>query len=81
MAAARRWEGLSRAQRRSIVVATVVQLSLLVAALLDLRRRPEADIRGSKRAWTAGVFVNWIGPVAYVVYGRRRTPDRAMRPT
>jgi hypothetical protein len=50
----------------------VVQVALLIAALADIWRRPEEQIRGSKRLWTAAAFVNFIGPVSYFVFGRRR---------
>lgn len=70
----RRWQDLSPRQRRGIVVTGVVQIALLLAALRDLRRRPAEQIRGSKRLWSAAVFVNWLGPLAYFLYGRRRSP-------
>ena len=48
-------------------------LGLLAVALIDIKRRPESQIRGSKRMWTTLSFVNWvIGPVAYFIFGRRR---------
>jgi hypothetical protein len=68
----RRWSELSGAQRGGIVAAGVVQLSLCAAALVDLRRRPAAEVRGSKRLWTAACFVNVVGPLAYFSFGRRR---------
>lgn len=74
MTQARRWQDLSPRQRRGIVVSGVVQVALLLAALRDLRRRPAEQIRGSKRLWSAAVFVNWLGPLAYFLYGRRRSP-------
>ena len=49
-----------------------VQAALLIAALVDIWRRPEEGIRGDKRLWTAGSFVNFIGPISYFVFGRRR---------
>ena len=68
----KRWADLSSAQRRAIVAAGVVQNSLLVATLVDLRRRPARKIRGDKRLWTAAAFVSWIGPISYFTYGRKR---------
>jgi hypothetical protein len=50
----------------------VVQVSLSVATLVDLRRRPSIQIRGSKRLWAAAAFVNFVGPLAYFSFGRRR---------
>jgi len=49
-----------------------VQVALLIAALADIWRRPEEEIRGDKRLWTAVSFVNFIGPISYFLFGRRR---------
>ncbi len=47
----------------------LIQLALLVAALLDLRRRPRT--RGPKWLWVILIlFVQMIGPIAYFVIGR-----------
>jgi hypothetical protein len=54
------------------VGAGVVQLSLLAAALVDLRRRPAEQINGSKKMWVPLAFVNFLGPLAYFAFGRRR---------
>lgn len=58
--------------RVPIAVAAAIQIALTGAALLDIRRRDPNAIRGSKKAWTAASFVNFLGPIAYFVYGRRR---------
>ena len=50
----------------------MLQLVLLAAALIDIRRRPAEEINGSKRLWTMVVFINGIGPIAYFVSGRKR---------
>lgn len=67
-----RWQDLTSTQRRGIVMLGALQLALLTAALLDLSRREEEEINGSKRLWAALVFVNFVGPIAYFVFGRRR---------
>lgn len=67
-----RWSELSPKQRRAIVTLGVAQVSFQLASLLDLRRRPADEIRGSKRLWAAASFINWLGPLAYFAYGRRR---------
>jgi bacteriorhodopsin len=67
-----RWSDLSRRQRTWIVVAGAGQLLLAAAALLDLRRRPGEQVRGSKKLWAAAAFVNYVGPLAYFAFGRRR---------
>jgi hypothetical protein len=68
----KRWKDLSPPQRGAIIAAGVVQNSLLVAALVDLKRRPARKIRGDKRLWTAAAFVSWVGPISYFAYGRKR---------
>jgi hypothetical protein len=46
--------------------------TLAAATLWDLRHRPSAQIRGSKKLWVAAAFVNFVGPLAYFTVGRRR---------
>ena len=41
-------------------------------ALLDLRKRPAEQVRGPKKAWYPALFVNFIGPMTYLRYGRRK---------
>jgi hypothetical protein len=70
----RRWSDLSQRQRRLLLVGVAVEGMLKIAALRDLRRRPVAEIRGSKKLWaTALVFANSAGavPIAYFRFGRR----------
>jgi hypothetical protein len=68
----KRWSDLSTSQRAGVAGAGVVQLSLLAAALIDLRRRPADQIKGSKAMWVAVSFVNFLGPLAYFAFGRKR---------
>ena len=68
----KQWSDLSPAQQRSVIAAGVVQVLLAAAALLDLRRRPAEEVRGSKKLWAAATMVNFVGPIAYFVFGRRR---------
>jgi len=56
------------------VLGALFEGSLKVAALIDLARRPPAQISGSKRNWvTAVLLVNSAGavPIAYFRFGRR----------
>ena len=68
----RRWSELSGSQRAGIVAGSTLQLGLLAAALRDLRHRPPVAVRGSKKLWTAACFINVVGPLAYLAFGRRR---------
>jgi Phospholipase_D-nuclease N-terminal len=67
-----RWSELSYGQKRVVVLSGAVQLGLLAAALADTRRRPAEEIRGNKKLWAALAFVNYVGPIAYFLVGRRR---------
>jgi hypothetical protein len=72
-----RWSDLSERDRRLLVAVAVADGALRVAALIDIKRRPAGQIRGSKRIWAAVVaFVNSAGvlPISYFVFGRRRRP-------
>src|SRR5580658_6260677 len=72
---ARRWSDLSENRRRLIIAAAIGEAVLKTAVLIDIRRRPASQIRGSKRMWiTAAVLVNsaGVGPLSYFAFGRRR---------
>jgi hypothetical protein len=68
----RRWTDLSPQKQLTISITGLVQVALLVAALIDIRRRPAEQINGSKKLWTAVAFINYVGPIAYFVFGRKR---------
>ena len=68
----KRWGDLSGAQKGAIALSGAVQLALLAAALVDIYRRPAGEIRGGKRLWVAAAFVNYVGPISYSLFGRRR---------
>jgi hypothetical protein len=55
-----------------VIVAGTVQVLLLTAALRDIRPRPAEEINGSKWVWTAASSVNFIGPISFLAFGRRR---------
>lgn len=68
----KRWSDLSPLQQGASIALVMIQIGLMAAALVDIRRRSATQIRGSKRAWVAAAFVNYVGPLAYFVFGRRR---------
>lgn len=67
----KQWSDLTNTQKRGFVILGALQIGLLIAALIDIRRRPADAINGSKRLWTAVVFINGIGPIAYFLFGRK----------
>ena len=66
------WRALSYAQRVAVVLGGTLQVALMLAALWDLHQRSADEINGSKQIWTAAAFVNFIGPIAYFMFGRKR---------
>jgi hypothetical protein len=70
-----RWSDLSDRSRTLIIAAAIAEAILKTAVLIDIRRRPASQIRGSKRLWiAAAVLVNsaGVGPISYFAFGRRR---------
>ena len=68
----KKWSELSSRSRRLITVSGAVEVVLLAAALVDIRRRPAEQINGPKWLWSALAFVSFVGPIAYFTLGRRR---------
>ncbi len=68
----KRWSDLSTEQRVGVVALGTFQVSLQIAALVDIRRRPAEQIKGRKATWVAISFINTFGPLAYFKFGRRR---------
>jgi hypothetical protein len=82
----KQWRDLTAAQKRGIVLLGALQLTLLAAALIDIRRRPADALNGSKRLWTAVVFINFGSCRLrgegdhHGAYEVRRHPFEIMRP-
>ena len=75
---ARRWGDLSERSRKAIIATAIGEAVLKMAVLIDIRRRPASQIRGSKRMWiVAAVLVNsaGVGPLSYFAFGRRRQAE------
>ncbi|GAA1498084.1 PLDc N-terminal domain-containing protein [Paeniglutamicibacter kerguelensis] len=70
MAQKKHWNDLSVVSRWRIAILGITQLAIQFVALRDLAKRPADGVRGSKSAWAAASFINFIGPVAYLVFGR-----------
>ncbi|MFF1253585.1 PLDc N-terminal domain-containing protein [Pseudarthrobacter sp. NPDC058329] len=72
MAKKKTWTEMSPAAKAGTIAAGIVNLSLLVAAQRDLSKRPASMINGPKAAWRAASFINFIGPVGYFTFGRKK---------
>ncbi|MFC0432037.1 PLDc N-terminal domain-containing protein [Kutzneria buriramensis] len=71
----RRWKDLTPGQRRWIVLLGTVQLTLAAFAWTDLALRPAEVVNGPKRRWAWLIAVNFVGPLAYLRWGRRLYSD------
>ena len=78
MSQKKQWKDLSGATRLRIMLLGLVQIALLGVALWDIRRRPAAQINGNKKMWYSLVFINYIGPIAYFLVGRKSTTNLAI---
>jgi hypothetical protein len=68
---------LSTPRRIGIVLLGAIQVSLLVAAQVDIQRRPAAQINGSKTVWRLICLLNTVGPLSYFRWGRRNEEEAA----
>lgn len=69
--AKKRWSDYSPAARKAIVIGGVIEVLLTAFVLRDLSKRPANQVRGPKPAWCLASFVQPIGPIAYLLVGRR----------
>ncbi len=69
----KKWSELSPTQQRLIIVGGAVEVCLTAACLVDLARRDSSQVRGPKAVWVASFVVQPVGPLAYLLAGRRST--------
>jgi len=69
---AKKWAELGTAQRAVVIALGAVQLSLAASAWADLATRSREETTGSKRTWAAVIAVNFVGPLSYFRWGRRK---------
>jgi hypothetical protein len=73
MATITRWSDLSDRQKAAVAVGAAVEVALMAIALADLARRPAEQVRGPKALWAVGCFVQPVGSVSYLMWGRKRS--------
>ena len=69
--ARKRWSDLSTGGRVGLIAMLFAELAVTTVALSDLAQRPATQVRGSKLAWGLGCFVQPVGPLTYLRFGRR----------
>ena len=66
------WADMTPTQRKVVVGAGIVELAVTTWCLRDLKERPAELIRGPKLLWGPALSVQPAGPLAYLLWGRRR---------
>jgi hypothetical protein len=66
------WNDFSTGQKVAMIVLGLIQLTLLVAAQRDIGKRRDSEINGSRGMWRALAFINWVGPISWFAFGRKR---------
>jgi hypothetical protein len=66
-----KFSDLPARSRARIVLLAVVQLTLLLAAEIDIQRRPASQINGPKGRWRLVCLINFVGPLSYFRWGRK----------
>ncbi|WP_300682802.1 PLD nuclease N-terminal domain-containing protein [Nocardioides sp.] len=70
---AKKWDDLNPTQQKIAVAAGVAELALSSYCAVDLRKRPKTQIRGPKWLWVPLLGVQPIGPIAYLIFGRKKS--------
>lgn len=70
----RPWRTLSIRSRAAIVVLSAGEIVLTTVAAIDLYRQPARGVRGPKALWWPAIFVQPVGPLAYLTVGRGPRP-------
>ena len=65
-----RFRDMSPRRRTFFIGLAIVQVSLNLAAQVDISRRPASQVRGSKVRWRLVSLINVFGPLAYFRWGR-----------
>lgn len=69
----RKWSELSTGQQVGLTGLAAVEVVLTTAAMVDLIRRPAEQVHGRKVVWGMALFVQPVGPIAYLMAHRRTT--------
>lgn len=75
----RRWSDLTGWQRTVVLTLASTELALTATAAVDLWSRPRTEVNGVKARWWPVLLIQPIGPLVYLLRGRRR--PGAQRPS
>lgn len=66
------WSELTPTQKKVVVAVGIAEMALTTWCARDLKGRPKELVRGPKLLWGPALSVQPFGPLAYLVWGRRR---------
>jgi hypothetical protein len=66
------WSDMTPLQKKVVVAAGIVEVAVTTWCLRDLKQRPATLVRGPKALWAPALSVQPVGPIAYLVWGRKR---------
>lgn len=71
MSEKKKWSDLSKRQQQLVILGGAAEVVLTTICLVDIARRDRALVRGPKPLWVASFVVQPVGPLAYLLVGRR----------
>ncbi|MFC7360466.1 PLDc N-terminal domain-containing protein [Nocardioides astragali] len=66
------WAEMTPTQKKVVIAAGIVEVAVTTWCLRDLKQRPDSLVRGPKLLWGPAMSVQPFGPIAYLVWGRKR---------
>ena len=66
------WGDMSPMQKKLVVATGIAEVAVTEWCAKDLRKRPAELVRGPKLLWGPALSVQPVGPIAYLVWGRKR---------
>ena len=66
------WGDMSPMQKKLVVVTGIAEVAVTAWCAKDLKKRPAELVRGPKLLWGPALSVQPVGPIAYLVWGRKR---------
>jgi hypothetical protein len=54
------------------IVKGLINIALISLAVRDIRKRRADEIKGNRKVWLAAACLPPFGPIAYLVFGRKR---------
>ena len=73
-----RWHAQARAGGQGFM--NLINLAFMIWMIWDIRHRGDDEINGKRKLWYMAAFTPPIGPIAYLIFGRKRQPKTAEIP-